>query len=80
LSIRTKMAVAAGLVLCVTSAASAGGSPVGPTGQVFDGVNPVLHPSIFDRSGKVYDWLGYSDARSRTRPPSAASKRQGDSR
>jgi hypothetical protein len=73
------MAVAAGLVLCVSSAASAGGYPVGPTGQIFDGVNPVLHPSIFDRSGKVYDWLGYSNAHGKTRPPSAASTRQGDS-
>ena len=75
----TKMALSAVLVLCVSSAASAG-YPVGPMGQILDGVNPVLHPSIFDRSGKVYDWLGYSHARSTTRPLSAASTRQGDSR
>jgi hypothetical protein len=58
---RTKLAVAAILVLGVSSAASAasGGSPVGPTGQIFDGVNPVLHPAIFGRSDKAYDLAGF---------------------
>ena len=76
---RTKMVLSAVLALCVSSIASAG-YPIGAMGQIFDGVNPVLHPSIFDRSGKVYDWLAYSYARSRTRPLSAASTRHGDSR
>jgi hypothetical protein len=71
---RTKMAVAAVLVVCVSSAACAGGSrndadssggyPVGPTGQIFGGVNPALHPAIFGRS-EVYDSVNFSHARPR---------------
>jgi hypothetical protein len=59
---RTTMAISAVLVLCVSSAASAG-IVVGPMGQIFPGANPVLHPSIFDTSGNVYPWI--SDARPR---------------
>jgi hypothetical protein len=55
------MAVAAALVLCVSSAAHAGGSkndadpsggyPVGPMGQIFEsGVNPAYHPDLFGNS------------------------------
>ena len=54
---KTKMLLAAALVLGVASAAQAGGKDddggsgggyrVGPTGQSFDGrVNPVYHPSL----------------------------------
>jgi hypothetical protein len=75
---RTKLAVAAGLVLCISSAASAG-SPMEPMGQIFGGVNPTLHPAIFGKS-EVYDSAGFSYARSRTRPMSAASTKQGDFR
>jgi hypothetical protein len=66
---KTKMAVAAVLMLCVSSAAYAGGSrndadpsggyPVGPMGQIFEGVNPALHPAIFGRSEATYDYAGF---------------------
>jgi hypothetical protein len=66
---RTKMAVAAVVVLCVSSAAQAGGSkndadssggyPVGPMGQIFGGVNPAFHPDIFGRSDRIYDDTGF---------------------
>jgi hypothetical protein len=75
---RTKLTLAAGLVLCVSSAASAG-SPMGSMGQIFDGVNPTLHPAILGKS-EVYDSAAFSYARSRTRPLSAASTKQGDFR
>ena len=65
---KKKMAVAAVLMLCVSSVAYAGGSrndadpsggyPVGPLGQIFEGVNPALHPAIFGRSGPTYDYAG----------------------
>jgi hypothetical protein len=38
------------------SAAASGGSPVGPMGQIFDGVNPVDHPFIFDRPDLPYGY------------------------
>jgi hypothetical protein len=61
---KIKMAVSAVFVLCVSSAANAG-IVIGPLGQIFPGANPVLHPSIFDTTGKVYPWLDYyyADAR-----------------
>jgi hypothetical protein len=59
------MAVAAVLMLCVSASAQAGGSrndadygggyPVGPMGQIFDGVNPALHPAIFGKSDRMSD-------------------------
>jgi hypothetical protein len=65
---RTKIALAAGLVLSVASAAQAGGRDdadssggyrVGPTGQSFEsGVNPVYHPSLFGQSGgRAFDFI-----------------------
>lgn len=72
---KTKMAVAAILMLSVSSAAYAGGSrndadssggyPVGPMGQIFDGVNPALHPAIFGKPEKAYDSVGFPHARPR---------------
>jgi hypothetical protein len=72
----TRTAVTAALVVCVASAAHAGGSrndadssggyPVGPMGQIFGGVNPVFHPDIFGRSANVYDYVGLP--RQRTSP------------
>lgn len=66
---RTRMAVAAVLVLCASSAAHAGGSrndadpnggyPVGPMGQIFGGVNPAMHPGLFGKSERVYDDVGF---------------------
>ena len=32
------------------------GAPVGPMGQIFDGVNPVDHPFIFDRPDLPYGY------------------------
>jgi hypothetical protein len=63
---KTKMAVAAVLMLCVSGAAQAGGSrndadygggyAVGPMGQIFgSGVNPALHPELFGKSERIYD-------------------------
>jgi hypothetical protein len=56
--------------------ARGGGSPVGPMGQIFDGVNPVDHPFIFGPAGQryyaygagkaygdAYDYAGVPDAR-----------------
>ena len=51
---KTKIALAAALLLGVASAAQAadrddgyaGGFRVGPTGQSFEGANPVYHPSL----------------------------------
>ena len=40
------------------SAAASGGSPVGPMGQIFDGVNPVDHPFIFGPAGRAYYHYG----------------------
>jgi hypothetical protein len=61
---KTKMVLAAALVLGVASAAQAGGKDdadssggyrVGPLGQSFDsGVNPVYHPSLSGRSANAY--------------------------
>jgi hypothetical protein len=72
-----RMAVAAVLMLCVSSAAYAGGSrndadssggyPVGPMGQIFEGVNPALHPAIFGRSGATYDYAGRPRKRAKNR-------------
>ena len=53
---RTKMALLAVLVLCVSSAASAG-YPVGPMGQLFEGVNPVDHPNLFGGAEKAYGYV-----------------------
>jgi hypothetical protein len=74
---RTRMAVAAVLVLCASSAAHAGGSrndadpnggyPVGPMGQIFGGVNPAMHPDLFGRSDKVYDYVGPQQHRVRAK-------------
>ena len=46
------------------------GAPVGPMGQIFDGVNPVDHPFIFDRPGNAsgynaYGYVGVPHARPR---------------
>ena len=70
---RTRMAVAAVLVLCVSSAAHAGGSrndadssggyPIGPMGQIFGGVNPVYHPDIFGGGESAYGYVGSPHAR-----------------
>jgi hypothetical protein len=61
-------AVALTGVLSVSSAAYAGGSrndadssggyPVGPMGQIFEGVNPVDHPFIFGPAGRAYYHYG----------------------
>jgi hypothetical protein len=72
------MAVAAVLVLCVSSAAHAGGSkndadssggyPVGPMGQIFgSGVNPAFHPDLFGKSEKAYDYDGFPHQQARPR-------------
>jgi hypothetical protein len=64
---KIKMVAAAALVLGVSSAAQAGGSPVGPLGQVFgSGVNPALHPAIFDRPDKIYDYSAWPRQRARS--------------
>jgi hypothetical protein len=75
---RTRMAVAAVLVLCVSSAAYAGGSrndadpdggyPVGPMGQIFgSGVNPAFHPDLFGKPEKAYDSVGFPQQQTRPR-------------
>ena len=70
---KTRMAVAAVLVLGGASAAHAGGSrndadssggyPVGPMGQIFGGVNPALHPDIFGGAQNAYGYVGVPHAR-----------------
>jgi hypothetical protein len=71
---KVMMVLATGLALTgalsVSSAAYAGGSrndadssggyPVGPMGQIFDGVNPVDHPFIFGPAGRAYYHFGGS--------------------
>jgi hypothetical protein len=70
---KTKMAVAAALVLGLASAAQAGGrddaetsggSRVGPMGQTFDGVNPAVHRAIraefFGQSENAYGYAPVS--------------------
>jgi len=64
---KTKIVVAAALVLGLATAAqagskddadSSGGYQVGPMGQSFgSGVNPVFHPSLFGRSGTAFDYI-----------------------
>jgi hypothetical protein len=72
------MAVAAALVLCVSSAARAGGSkndadpsggyPVGPMGQIFEsGVNPALHPDLFGKPERAYAGFPHPQAHPRKR-------------
>jgi hypothetical protein len=39
------------------------GAPIGPLGQVFDGVNPVDHPRIFGGAEKAYGYVGVPHAR-----------------
>jgi hypothetical protein len=39
------------------------GAPVGPMGQIFDGVNPVDHPAIFGRAENAYGYVGFPHAR-----------------
>jgi hypothetical protein len=40
------------------------GAPVGPMGQIFDGVNPVDHPAIFGRGAEnAYGYVGTPHAR-----------------
>jgi hypothetical protein len=34
-------------------------------GQIFDGVNPALHPAIFGKPEKAYDSVGFPHARPR---------------
>jgi hypothetical protein len=68
---KTKMALAAALVLGLASAAQAGdkddadvggGYRVGPLGQSFDsGVNPVYHPSLSGKSASGRSANAYVD-------------------
>jgi hypothetical protein len=55
------LATAVALTGALSADAFARGAPVGPLGQVFDGVNPVDHPYIFDRPGNAsgYNAYGY---------------------
>jgi hypothetical protein len=39
------------------------GAPIGPMGQVFDGVNPVDHPYIFGGAESSYGYVGVPHAR-----------------
>jgi hypothetical protein len=48
------VATAVALTGALSADAFARGAPVGPMGQIFDGVNPVDHPFIFGRAGKAY--------------------------
>jgi hypothetical protein len=48
------------------------GAPIGPMGQVFDGVNPVDHPAIFGGAQNAYGhnaygYVGVPHARPNTR-------------
>jgi len=64
---KTKMVVAAALVLGVATVAqagskddadSSGGYQVGPTGQSFgSGINQALHRSLFGQSGNAFDFV-----------------------
>ena len=77
---KTKMALAAALVLGLASAVQAGerddpetrgGSRVGPLGQTFDGVNPALHRAIraesFGQAANVYGYAALPHQPSRKR-------------
>jgi hypothetical protein len=77
---KTKMALAAVFVLGLASAAQAGdrddpdrggGSPVGPLGQIFDGVNPALHRAFraesFGQAATVYGYAAVPHQPSRKR-------------
>jgi len=80
---KTKIALAAALVLGVASAAQAGGRDdadssggyrIGPTGQSFDsGVNPVYHPSMVGPSGSKA--FGFIDLNQQSRPRKKATTR-----
>jgi hypothetical protein len=64
---KTKMVLAAALVLAIASAAQAGsrddsdpsgGYAVGPMGQSFNGgSNPAVRPDVFGNSAKVFDYV-----------------------
>ena len=64
-----KVSIVLAAVVTLTGALSADafarGSPVGPMGQVFGGVNPADHPRIFARPGQSYGWAGLPHARPR---------------
>jgi hypothetical protein len=63
MSTKTMIALAAMLMVGVTSAAQAGskddaekggGYRVGPLGQIFDGANPVYHRSLRGNAGEAF--------------------------
>jgi hypothetical protein len=60
------LATTVALAGALSADAFARGAPVGPMGQIFDGVNPVDHPFIFGPAGKRYYAYGagkaYGDA------------------
>jgi hypothetical protein len=54
------LATAAALTGAMSAAsASTRGAPIGPLGQVFDGVNPVDHPKIFGGATNGYGYNAY---------------------
>jgi hypothetical protein len=80
---KTKIALAAVLVLGLASAAQAGGrddaetsggSRVGPNGQIFDGVNPAIHRAtsvqFAGQAGGVYGYAAVPHQPSRKKAKS----------
>ena len=57
------LATAVALTGALSADAFARGAPVGPMGQVFDGVNPVDHPAIFGGAENAYGYVGFPHAR-----------------
>jgi hypothetical protein len=65
------LATTVALAGALSADAFARGAPVGPMGQIFDGVNPVDHPFIFGPAGKAYGYaygyVGFPHARPQAR-------------
>jgi hypothetical protein len=57
------LATAVTLTAALSANAFARGAPVGPLGQIFDGVNPVDHPAIFGGAENAYGYGGFLHAR-----------------